>query len=101
MIEGGGLGVVAPEDIGPLDVQVANGVVDVAVADEAEAVAVARQFLVVLRAATGRVVVRRPDAPAFARARTADPDLRHPPGRSTGSPTTTRCSSCDAASAPG
>ena len=45
MIEGGGLGVVAPEEIGPLDVQVANGVVDVAVADEAEAVAVAKQFL--------------------------------------------------------
>ncbi len=45
MIEGGGLGVFAPEDIGPLDVQVANGVVDVAVADEAEAVAVARRYL--------------------------------------------------------
>src|ERR671919_382092 len=35
MIEGGGLGVFAPEEIGPLDVQVANGVVDVAVADKA------------------------------------------------------------------
>ena len=45
MIEGGGLGVFAPEEIGPIDVQVANGVVDVAVADEAEAVAVARQYL--------------------------------------------------------
>jgi acetyl-CoA carboxylase carboxyltransferase component len=45
MIEGGGLGVFAPEDIGPLDVQVANGVVDVAVADEAEAVAVTRQYV--------------------------------------------------------
>ena len=45
MIEGGGLGTFAPEDIGPLDVQVANGVVDVAVADEAEAVAVARRYL--------------------------------------------------------
>ncbi|MGZ4711011.1 MAG: carboxyl transferase domain-containing protein [Acidimicrobiales bacterium] len=45
MIEGGGLGTYAPEDIGPLDVQVANGVVDVAVTDEAEAVAVARQYL--------------------------------------------------------
>ncbi len=45
MIEGGGLGVFAPEDVGPLDVQVANGVVDVAVADEAEAVAVAKQYL--------------------------------------------------------
>jgi acetyl-CoA carboxylase carboxyltransferase component len=45
MIEGGGLGTFAPEDIGPLAVQVANGVVDVAVADEAEAVAVAKQYL--------------------------------------------------------
>jgi acetyl-CoA carboxylase carboxyltransferase component len=45
MIEGGGLGTFAPEDIGPLDVQVANGVVDVAVADEVEAVAVAKQYL--------------------------------------------------------
>jgi acetyl/propionyl-CoA carboxylase alpha subunit/acetyl-CoA carboxylase carboxyltransferase component len=45
MIEGGGLGVFAPEEIGPLPVQVANGVVDVAVADEAEAVAVAKRYL--------------------------------------------------------
>lgn len=45
MIEGGGLGSFSPEDIGPLDVQVANGVVDVATADEAEAVAVARRYL--------------------------------------------------------
>jgi acetyl-CoA carboxylase carboxyltransferase component len=45
MIEGGGLGVFAPEEVGPLDVQVANGVVDVPVADEAEAVAVARRYL--------------------------------------------------------
>ncbi len=45
MVEGGGLGVWAPEDIGPLDVQVHAGVVDVAVADEAEAVAVAKRYL--------------------------------------------------------
>ena len=45
MIEGGGLGVYAPEEIGPMSVQVPNGVVDVAVADEAEAVAVAKQYL--------------------------------------------------------
>ena len=45
MIEGGGLGVYAPEDIGPVDVQVANGVVDVEVADEAAAVTVAKQYL--------------------------------------------------------
>ncbi len=45
MIEGGGLGVYAPEDIGPIEVQSANGVVDVVVEDEAEAVAVARRYL--------------------------------------------------------
>lgn len=45
MIEGGGLGVFAPDDIGPIGVQTANGVVDVAVADEAEAVAVAKRYL--------------------------------------------------------
>ncbi len=45
MIEGGGLGVFQPEDVGPIGVQVANGVVDIAVADEAEAVAVAKQYL--------------------------------------------------------
>ena len=45
MIEGGGLGVFAPEEIGPTTEQVANGVVDVAVADEAEATAVARRYL--------------------------------------------------------
>jgi acetyl-CoA carboxylase carboxyltransferase component len=45
MIEGGGLGVFAPTDIGPIDVQTANGVVDVAAADEAEAVAVAKRYL--------------------------------------------------------
>ncbi len=45
MIEGGGLGVFAPEDIGPMSVQVPNGVVDLAVADQAEAVAVAKRYL--------------------------------------------------------
>jgi acetyl/propionyl-CoA carboxylase alpha subunit/acetyl-CoA carboxylase carboxyltransferase component len=45
MIEGGGLGVVAPEEIGPIDVQHANGVVDLRVADDAAAVAAAKQYL--------------------------------------------------------
>ena len=45
MIEGGGLGVYAPEEIGPIAVQVANGVVDSLAADEAEAVALARRYL--------------------------------------------------------
>src|SRR6266436_9932228 len=45
MVEGGGLGIFRPEDIGPMAVQVANGVVDLPVADEAEAVRVARKYL--------------------------------------------------------
>jgi acetyl-CoA carboxylase carboxyltransferase component/biotin carboxyl carrier protein len=45
MIEGGGLGNFRPEEVGPLDVQIANGVVDVAVEDEAEAVDVAKRYL--------------------------------------------------------
>ena len=45
MIEGGGLGTFAPEQIGPADVQSANGVIDVLVQDEAEAVATARQYI--------------------------------------------------------
>ncbi|MFF7940935.1 carboxyl transferase domain-containing protein [Nocardia gamkensis] len=45
MIEGGGLGVYAPEDIGPVEVQRRNGVVHIVAADEAEAVATARRYL--------------------------------------------------------
>ena len=45
MIEGGGLGVYTPEQIGPSDVQSANGVIDVLVDDEAAATSAARQYL--------------------------------------------------------
>jgi acetyl-CoA carboxylase carboxyltransferase component len=45
MIEGGGLGVFAPEDVGPIDVQDAAGVVDLRVADDAAAVAAAKRYL--------------------------------------------------------
>ena len=45
MIEGGGLGVFRPEEVGPMEVQASNGVVDIAVADEAEAVQAAKQYL--------------------------------------------------------
>ncbi|MCW5738311.1 MAG: biotin/lipoyl-binding protein, partial [Enhydrobacter sp.] len=45
MIEGGNLGVFAPEEVGPMSVQVPNGTVDIAVEDEAEAVAVAKKYL--------------------------------------------------------
>ena len=45
MIEGGGLGVFKPEEIGPASVQSANGVIDVLVEDERQAVQVAKKYL--------------------------------------------------------
>lgn len=45
MIEGGGLGVYAAEEVGPMAVQAANGVVDCLVADEQEAAFVARKLM--------------------------------------------------------
>ncbi|HSV58539.1 MAG TPA: carboxyl transferase domain-containing protein [Variovorax sp.] len=45
MIEGGGLGTFAPEQIGPSSVQSKNGVIDILVKDEAHAVAAAKQYL--------------------------------------------------------
>ena len=45
MIEGGGLGIYTPEEVGPMSFQVPNGVVDILVADEAEACEVVKQYL--------------------------------------------------------
>ena len=45
MIEGGGLGVYAPGEVGPIDVQDGNGVVDLRVPDDAAAVAAAKRYL--------------------------------------------------------
>jgi len=45
MIEGGGLGVYDPDEVGPIQVQTRNGVVDIAVRDEAEAVQAAKKYL--------------------------------------------------------
>ncbi|CAN7209879.1 carbamoyl-phosphate synthase large subunit [Variovorax sp. LjRoot290] len=45
MIEGGGLGTFAPEQIGPSSVQSRNGVIDILVKDEAHAVAAAKQYI--------------------------------------------------------
>jgi acetyl-CoA carboxylase carboxyltransferase component len=45
MVEGGGLGVFKPEQIGPSAVQHANGVIDVLVDDEVQAASLARQAL--------------------------------------------------------
>jgi acetyl-CoA carboxylase carboxyltransferase component/acetyl/propionyl-CoA carboxylase alpha subunit len=45
MIEGGGLGIFTPEQIGPMSVQAPNGVVDIVVGDDAEAISVAQRYL--------------------------------------------------------
>ncbi len=45
MIEGGGLGIFSPKEIGPIEVQSSNGVVDVVAEDEAEATALAKKVL--------------------------------------------------------
>ena len=45
MIEGGGLGIYTPEEVGPMSFQVPNGVVDILVNDEQEAVATAKKYL--------------------------------------------------------
>lgn len=45
MIEGGGLGVFTPEQVGPVSVQAPNGVIDILVPDEAAATAAARHYL--------------------------------------------------------
>ncbi len=45
MIEGGGLGVYTPEEVGPMSFQVPNGVVDILTKDEEEAVEVAKRYL--------------------------------------------------------
>lgn len=52
MIEGGGLGKVDPDEVGPLEMQEGNGVVDLGVADEAEATAAAKRLLAYFQGAT-------------------------------------------------
>ena len=45
MIEGGGLGIFQPEEVGPAPVQYSNGVIDILVENEAEAVQAAKHYL--------------------------------------------------------
>jgi acetyl-CoA carboxylase carboxyltransferase component len=52
MIEGGGLGRVDPDEVGPIEMQAGNGVVDVVAADEEEATAVTKRLLAYFQGAT-------------------------------------------------
>ena len=45
MIEGGGLGIYTPEEVGPMSFQVPNGVVDILAKDEEDAVEIAKKYL--------------------------------------------------------
>lgn len=45
MIEGGGLGIYTPEEVGPMSFQVPNGVVDILCKDEEEATDIAKKYL--------------------------------------------------------
>ena len=58
MIEGGGLGRYEPADVGPIEVQAANGVVDLRVGDERDAVAEAKRYLSYFRGATDPAPLR-------------------------------------------
>lgn len=60
MVEGGGLGVYRPEEIGPSHVQHVNGVIDVLVANEAEAVAAARRYLAYFQGTTAQFQAPEP-----------------------------------------
>lgn len=76
MIEGGGLGVVAATEIGPSEVQTANGVIDLAVADEAAAVAATKSLLALPQPAHSPVTDTDPLRHAVPADRTRAYDMR-------------------------
>ena len=80
MIEGGGLGVHDPRDIGPIEVQRANGVVDLRVADEAAAVDAAKRYLAYFDRAPRAFEAPDPRRAARPRPRGAQARLRRPHG---------------------
>ena len=65
MIAGGGLGEVAPDDVGPVSVQEPNGVLDLVVADEAEAVAAAKKLIGYFQGRTAWTEGDEPDQSAL------------------------------------
>lgn len=71
MIAGGGLGHFEPEEIGPIETQAANGVIDVRVDGDAEAVAAAKRLLAYFQGTTSDW-----EAPDPALLRTVVPERR-------------------------
>jgi acetyl-CoA carboxylase carboxyltransferase component len=76
MIEGGGLGVYPPQDVGPIDVQYPNGVVDLRVTDDAAAVTAAKRYLRYFTQATPIEYAARPTHPDQTRLRHLIPTNR-------------------------
>jgi acetyl-CoA carboxylase carboxyltransferase component len=76
MIEGGGLGVYPPQDVGPIDVQYPNGVVDLRVTDDAAAVTAAKRYLTYFTQATPIEYAARPTHPDQTRLRHVIPTNR-------------------------
>ncbi len=74
MIEGGGLGVFAPSEVGPIGMQWANGVVDLRAADDAEAVALAKRYLSYFAGASSTGAVGAEGAAGAAGSRPSVPD---------------------------
>ena len=100
MVEGGGLGVFKPEEIGPSDVQARAGVIDVLVGDEAEAVVAARRYLAFFQGRMPAKERRRPGRAAHAAAGQPPAQSTTSARSSTRSSTPARRSSCAPASAP-
>ena len=77
MIEGGGLGIYTPEEVGPMSFQVPNGVVDILVKDEFAAVDTAKKYLSYFQGADRDMGGARPAAPASRRAGKPAAALQH------------------------
>ncbi len=90
MIEGGGLGKVDPDEVGPTAMQAANGVVDLVVADEEAAVAATKRLLGYFQGPTAPGERARPGPPARRRPRAPPPRLRRGADRRARSPTRAR-----------
>src|SRR6185437_12993336 len=78
MIEGGGLGVFEPGEVGPIDVQEANGVVDLRVPDEAATVAAAKRYLGYFSRAGSGSAASGSAAPGSAAPGSTPPEVRVP-----------------------
>ena len=69
MIEGGGLGVYHPAEVGPVSFQSPNGVIDILVEDEAEATTAAQGYLSYFQGAVTEWKSARPASCCAARSR--------------------------------